>query len=119
MDLLYIPSGLVILGFAGEAMLRGAFGMAKCPNISTAVIGLTVVGLGTSLPELFATVIATLRRHGDDAVRNVLGNIVFNILGTLGSTSEIAPLDFAEDIRTIGAWGMLGVTAAALQLIIP
>ena len=100
-------------------MLRGAFGMAKCPNISTAVIGLTVVGLGTSLPELFATIIVTLRRHGDDAVRNVLGNIVFNILGTLGSTSEIAPLDFAEDIRTIGAWVMLGVTAAALQLIIP
>ena len=88
-------------------MLSGVVAIAKRPNISTAVIGLTVIGLGTSLPELFATVIATIRRHGDEAVGN--------ILGTLGSTSAIEPLDFAEDIRTIDAWVMLGVTAVALQ----
>ncbi len=52
MDLLYFLSGLVILGFAGEATLRGTVGIAQRLNISTAVIGVIVVGLGTTLPEL-------------------------------------------------------------------
>tara|TARA_Y100000766_G_C18831688_1_gene568382 strand:- start:210 stop:380 length:171 start_codon:yes stop_codon:yes gene_type:complete len=53
MDLLYFLSGLAIPGFAGEATLRGASGMTQRLKISPAVIGLTVVGFGTSLPELF------------------------------------------------------------------
>ena len=88
-------------------LIDGPTGIARDFGIPASIIGLMMIALGKSLPELFATVIATIRRHGDEAVGN--------ILGTLGSTSAIEPLDFAEDIRTIDAWVMLGVTAVALQ----
>ena len=117
-NIVYVVLGLIGLTGGASLLIDGATGIARDFGIPESIIGLMMIALGKSLPELFATVITTLRRHGDDAVRNVLGNIVFNILGTLGSTAEIAPLDFIEDIRTIDAWVMLGVTAVALQLII-
>ena len=92
MSLLYFLSALVILGFAGEAMLRGAFGMAKRPNISTAVIRLTVVGLGTSLPELIVSLEATLDGKPDLAIGNVIGSNIANVLLILGVGAVIFPL---------------------------
>jgi cation:H+ antiporter len=77
-----------------------------------------MIALGTSLPELFATVIAALRRHGDVAVGTVIGSNLFNILGTLGATAAIGPLTFAADISSIDVWVMLGVTVVALKLMI-
>ena len=88
----------------------GATGIAHDCCAPASIFGLTIIVLGTSLPKLFATVIATLHRHGDVAVGN--------ILGTLGATSAIEPLAFAEDIRTIDLSVVLGVTVVALQLMV-
>ena len=92
MDLLYIPSGLVILGFAGGATLRGAVGMAQRLNISLAVIGLTVVGLGTSLSELIVCQEAALDGKPDLAVGTVIGSNIANFLLILGVGAVISPL---------------------------
>lgn len=117
-NILYVILGLIGLTGGASLLIDGATGIARGFGVPESIIGLTMIALGTSLPELFATVIAALRRHGDVAVGNVLGSNLFNILGTLGATAAIEPLAFAEDIRTIDVWVMLGVTAVALQLMI-
>jgi Ca2+/Na+ antiporter len=92
MDTIYFLSGLVILGFAGEATLRGAVGMAHRLNISPAVIGLTVVGFGTSLPELVVCVQAALDGKPDLAIGNIVGSNIANTLLILGVGALIFPL---------------------------
>ena len=92
MDIIYFVSGLVILGFAGEATLRGAVGLAHHLDISPAVIGLTVVGFGTSLPELVVCVQAALDGKPDLAIGNIVGSNIANVLLVLGLPAIIAPL---------------------------
>ena len=116
MNLPCFLSGLVILGFAGEAMLRGAFGMAKRPNISTAVIGLTVVGLGTSLPELIVSPEATLDGKPDLAVGNVIGNNIANVLLILGVGSVIIPLTCDPSAIRRNGCAMVVATALCVSL---
>ena len=117
-NLIYVIIGLVGLTGGAALLIDGATGIARGFGIPESIIGLTMIALGTSLPELFATVIAALRRHGDVAIGNVLGSNLFNILGTLGATATIEPLTFASDIRSIDVWVMLGVTVVALPLMI-
>ena len=117
-NLSYIVIGLIGLTFGASLLIEGAVGIARSFSVSESIIGLTMVALGTSLPELFATIIAALRRNGDVAIGNVLGSNIFNILGTLGITAAIRPLQFALDICTIDVWVMLGVTIVALKLMI-
>ncbi len=104
--------GLVILGFAGEAMLSGVVAIAKRPNISTAVIGLTVIGLGTSLPELTVSLEAALDGKPDLAVRNVIGSNIANVLLILGVSAFIFPL--TSDPSAIRRDGISMVVATAL-----
>lgn len=117
-SLVYAVLGLA--GLAGGAILlvEGAVGIARSFAVPETVIGLTLVALGTSLPELFATVIAALRRHGDVAIGNVLGSNLFNIMGTLGATAVLGPLPIAADIRSIDIWVMLAATALAIPLMV-
>ena len=88
---LAIATGLVFLIAGSKVLLIGAVGIAHGLGVSEAVIGLTLVAVGTSLPELTISVIAALRRHADVAVGNVLGSNIFNLLSVLGLTSLIAP----------------------------
>jgi len=79
--------------------------------VSHSVIGLTVVAIGTSLPELIACVIAVVRKHGDVALGNVVGSNIYNLCGILGATAIIQPIDVPAEIARIDIWVMLGVTA--------
>jgi cation:H+ antiporter len=117
-NLIYIIIGLVGLTSGAALLIEGSTGIARAFSVPESIIGLTMIALGTSLPELFATVIAALRRHGDVAVGTVIGSNLFNILGTLGATAAIGPLTFAADISSIDVWVMLGVTVVALKLMI-
>lgn len=90
-------SGIVVLGlllliFGGELLLRGAVGLATLLRLTPAVIGLTVVAAGTSVPELAVSVIAGLRGSADIAVGNVIGSNIFNITVVLGASALVAPL---------------------------
>lgn len=87
-----IIGGLIVLFAGAELLIRGATSIARDFGISDAVIGLTVVAVGTSLPELATAAIAAFRRNPDIAIGNVIGSNIFNILGILGATVIIHPI---------------------------
>src|SRR5690606_36516703 len=84
--------GLGTLIGGGELFVRGATGIAQELGISERIVGLTLVALGTSLPELAASVVAALRGHADLAIGNVVGSNILNILLILGISASIAPI---------------------------
>ena len=83
--------GLVLLGLGARWLVDGAFAIARSMGLQELVIGLTVVAIGTSMPELVTTIVASLRSQRDLAVWNVVGSNLFNILGVLGVASIVAP----------------------------
>ena len=85
--------------------------------MSQATIGLTIVALGTSLPELATTVIASIRGQSDIAAGNVVGSNLFNLLGILGVTSVISPLSRGE-VSWVDLGVMIGVAVVALPLLL-
>jgi cation:H+ antiporter len=95
---LLLLGGFGALYFGAEWMVRGAAGMEHSMGLSPIVIGLTVVSLGTSAPELVVAVLATLRGSGDLAVGNVLGSNLANIGLILGATALIHPLLVVERV---------------------
>jgi cation:H+ antiporter len=107
--------GLVLLIVGSHVLLKGAVGIAEHFGVSEAVIGLTLVAVGTSLPELSISVIAAIRRHVDVAVGNVLGSNIFNLLGILGISALLQPLPVHARILQFDQWVMLG---AALVLML-
>lgn len=88
-----ILGGLLLLFLGGQSLLAGAVQLARGLGVSEAVIGLTVVALGTSFPELAATVVAAWRKEGDIALGNIIGSNLFNLLNILGTAALVQPLD--------------------------
>jgi len=88
---LFLVLGAVGLPLGAYLMVDGAVQLAETLGVTDAVIGLSVVALGTSLPELATTVAAALRRHADVAIGNVLGSNLFNLLAIMGTVSVLAP----------------------------
>lgn len=84
--------GLVVLPVSAQILVEGAIGMAGTLGVSEAVIGLTIVALGTSLPELAAAVASALRKEDDLCIGNILGSNLFNLLGVLGLAALIHPM---------------------------
>lgn len=105
--------GLLLLIGGSQVLLLGAVGIADHFGVSEAVIGLTLVAVGTSLPELSISVIAAIRRHADVAVGNILGSNIFNLLGILGISALLQPLPVHPRVLQFDQWVMLG---AALLL---
>ncbi len=93
-SLTYIGLGIIGLTFGGEWIVDGAVKIAKTWHISESFIALTIVSIGTSLPELATSVMAALKRNADIAVGNVVGSNIFNILWVLGISAAIKPIDF-------------------------
>jgi len=110
---LYITLGVIGLPLGAELLIKGALQIARELGVSEGVIGLTLVALGTSLPELATTVMAALRKHGDVALGNAIGSNMFNILGIMGITSFFGPLDIPLGMLHFDLWVML---AAALVI---
>ncbi len=107
--------GLMLLIGGSQVLLTGAVGIAQQLGVSEAVIGLTFVAVGTSLPELSISVIAAIRRHADVAVGNILGSNIFNLLGILGISALLQPLPVHARILQFDQWVMLA-TAVVLLL---
>ena len=105
-----IIGGLILLIAGSQVLLKGAVGIASGLGISQAMIGLTLVAVGTSLPELTISVIAALRKHTDVAVGNVLGSNIFNLLGILGISAIVEPMEIKGRVAAFDQWVMLGVT---------
>ncbi len=96
MSVLLIGSGIILLAAGGQLAVRGAVGIASALGVSQAFIGLTVVAVGTSLPELFTATTAAFKKNCDIAIGNILVANIFNIFGTLGFSSLIWPIEFSR-----------------------
>lgn len=90
----YVLAGLAGLYFGGKFLVEGAVNIAREVGLSERIIGLTIVAIGTSLPELATSVTAALRKKADIAIGNIVGSNIFNIFFILGVTSVIQPLPF-------------------------
>ena len=102
--------GLVAILLGGGLLVDGAVTLARTFGISETVIGLTIVAIGTSMPELVTSLMAALRRQGDVAFGNIVGSNIYNILGIGGATALIAPGAVPVEIARFDALVMLGVT---------
>lgn len=106
--------GLVLLILGSQILLTGAVGIAESFGLSDAVIGLTLVAVGSSLPELSISVIAAFRRHADVAIGNILGSNIFNLLGILGISAVLQPLPVHARILQFDQWVMLATSLILL-----
>jgi cation:H+ antiporter len=109
--------GLGMLMLGARLLVDGATGIAREFGVSEAVIGLTIVAVGTSLPELATSVVAALRRHADVALANIVGSNIFNILAILGITAAISPIPVASRFATLDGPVMLAVAAVLVVLL--
>jgi cation:H+ antiporter len=114
-QILLIVVGLGLLMVGADWLVRGAVTLAQGWGVSEAVVGLTIVAVGTSLPELATSVVAAVRRQGDIAIGNVVGSNIYNILGILGVAALLQPLQ-ASGVQAADLWIMLGVAAVCLPL---
>ncbi|SFI63943.1 calcium/sodium antiporter [Jannaschia pohangensis] len=110
----FLILGLIGLPLGASLLVDGATAIARAYGVSETVIGLTLVAVGTSLPELATTVMAALRRHADVALGNVIGSNLFNLLGIMGVAVLVGPVPVDENFLTKDLWVML---AASLLLI--
>jgi cation:H+ antiporter len=97
---IYIIVGIAVMGYGGKLSVDAAILLARSWGVSEALIGLTVVAVGTSLPELATSAVAAWKKQTDIAVGNVVGSNIFNILWILGVSSSIKPLPFRAEINT-------------------
>ena len=113
--LLFLVLGLAGVLIGAKFLVDAAIDLARFVGVSEAVIGLTLVAVGTSLPELVTSVMAALRKQPDVALGNVIGSNIFNALGIMGTTALIRPLSVPQPIARFDSWVMM---AAALLLVI-
>jgi cation:H+ antiporter len=102
--------GLIGLPLGADLLVDGAVGVARDLGVSEAVIGLTIVAVGTSLPELATTMAAALKREGGVALGNVLGSNLFNLLSIIGIASLVGPIPVPEGMLAKDLWVMLGAS---------
>jgi len=113
-SVIYILIGIVGLYFGGGWVVEGAVVMATEFGLSESLVGLTIVAIGTSLPELVTSIVAALKKNTDIAVGNAIGSNVFNLLWILGLSAVIKPLDF----HVINNVDILMVIASSTLLIL-
>lgn len=112
--LFLIVIGLLGLACGGQATVEGAISIATRFNIPASVIGVTIVAIGTSLPELATSIIAALKGHTELAIGNVVGSNIFNIFLVLGVTSSIFPLPAYDNLLRDA---LIGTIASVLMLL--
>ncbi len=111
-----VVAGIILLVGGGHLLVTAAIDLAALLGISQATIGLTIVAVGTSLPELATSVIAAVRGRGDIAIGNVIGSNIFNILGIVGVTALIRPLKLGE-ITWLDLGIMMGLACVVTMFI--
>ncbi len=114
-SILFFVGGLVLMVFGARLLVQGAISAASALGVSEAIIGLTVVAVGTSLPELVTSVVAARRGEPEVALGNVLGSNIFNLLGILGVTVLVSPIG---NNTGIGLSDLLVLAGATVALVV-
>ena len=119
-----VPLAILIVLLSGVGLIigaswlvHGASGAARSFGVSERVISLSIVALGTSLPEMSASLMAALRKHPDVSVGNIIGSNIFNIGGILGTTALFVDIDINPQIRRFDYWYMLVLSVLMLLLV--
>ena len=115
-DTALMVGGLAVLVLGSRLLVDNSIILAKTFGVSEAVIGLTIVAAGTSMPELATSFVAALRKQPDIAIGNVVGSNVFNILGILGATSVVSPL-YAPGVSWFDYSTMIVLSALLIPLL--
>jgi cation:H+ antiporter len=115
-DVCLLILGIVLLGFGANFLVTGAVDLARILGLSEALIGLTIVSIGTGTPELATALMAAFRKTPDLAIGNAVGSNLFNIMFVLGIAGLVAPLD-GKGISSVDLYVMLGVTILLLPTV--
>ena len=115
--LIYCVVGIILLVLGGWLLVSSSIEVAQSFGISEAVIGLTVVAIGTAIPELTTTIIAALKKQNNLIIGNILGSNIFNILGILGVTLLIKPIPVTEEMMNKGIWEMIAATVLFILIL--
>ncbi len=113
---LYLLGGFALLFVGGNLVLEGAVNGARLLGISERVIGLTIISIGTGLPEIVTSVIAATRKVHEIVIGNVIGSNIYNIVLVLGLAALIKPLSVSPELLQIDIWVMIGVTLILFPL---
>ena len=114
---IFLILGLIGLPLGADLLVDNATIIAKMYGVSDTVIGLTLVAVGTSLPELATTVMAALRRQADVALGNVIGSNMFNLLAIIGVASLVGPIPVDVAFLRFDLWVMLGASLLLLPFV--
>jgi cation:H+ antiporter len=114
---LLVVGGTVLLVAGAELLVNGSVAIARAYSVPEAVIGLSLVALGTSLPELATAIVAAIRKHSDVVLGNVIGSNIFNILAILGTTVVLHPISVDRRFQDIDAPVMLAASFLLLVLL--
>ena len=114
-SIIYVVLGIVGLVLGGNLIVDNAVAIAAGFGVSETVIGLTIVAVGTSLPEIATVVVATYRGHPEVAIGNVLGSNVFNVFAVMGASALAGPIMIADTLKNFDFWVML---ASSLVLLV-
>ena len=106
--------GLMLTMLGAHLLVSSSLTIGHALGVSETVLGVTVVAIGTSLPELVTSVLAAIRRQPDIAFGNIVGSNIYNVLGILGITAIIEPIPVPPEIAEFDVWIMLGATALLL-----
>ncbi|WP_366655498.1 calcium/sodium antiporter [Fodinicurvata sp. EGI_FJ10296] len=106
----FTVGGLVLTIVGARFLVSGAIDLSQAAGVPETVVGLTVVAIGTSLPELVTSIIAALRRQSDVALGNIIGSNIYNVLGILGVTAIVHPISVPPSIAAVDVWVMLAAT---------
>lgn len=113
-----VIGGLIGLALGAHLLVEGAISVARTWGLSEAVIGLTMVAIGTSLPELATVIAAAMRHHCDVAIGNVIGSNLFNLLGIMGITAMVTDIPVPASFLTMDLWIMFGTTLILMPIAI-
>ncbi|MBN1456248.1 MAG: calcium/sodium antiporter [Sedimentisphaerales bacterium] len=115
-NVVYVLVGLVALALGADLAIRGAVVLGKAVGLSDAVIGLTIMAVGTSLPELVTCVNAALKGHDDISIGNLVGSNVFNTLLVIGAAGAIKPFQVSPRLIGTDYWVMIGVSLVFIAM---
>ncbi len=115
---LFIAFGSLGLAFGSQWLVKGAVGLARAYDVSERIIGITLVSMGTSLPELVASGMAIAKKEQGISIGNLIGSNLFNILTVLGITAVIHPLQVVDQqLLDLDVWVMIGFAVLLLPLV--
>lgn len=114
----YVIVGIIGLVVGGKLIVDNAVFIAAEMGISETIIGLTIVAIGTSLPEIATVVVASYRGHSEVAIGNVLGSNVFNLFAVMGATALTGPVPIEPQLLAFDVWVMLASSAALLVFVL-